>query len=122
MQAVFQLFAENAVRQSITFPLILIVGGAIWFLKATDILPATSTLISAALVIVGFVILFADGINKHSVVASPLLMYLGGAIYLRNEHFAAFSPLVAAGMMLAGCLMLLARSDMIPHRRGKQSE
>ncbi|MDO4696063.1 MAG: hypothetical protein Q4A49_00785 [Neisseria sp.] len=109
-------------RQSVTFPLILIVGGAIWFLKAADILPATSTLISAALVIVGFVILVADGINKHSVVAAPLLMYLGGAIYLRNEYFFAFSPLFALGMMLAGCLMLLARSSMIPQRSSNLPE
>lgn len=109
-------------RQSITFPLILIVGGAVWFLKATDILPATSTLIAAALFVVGIVILFADGINKHSIVAGPLLMYLGGAIYLRNEYFISFSPLLALGTMLAGGLMLLARSNMVPHRSGRPPE
>ncbi|MDO5059389.1 MAG: hypothetical protein Q4D82_05535 [Neisseria sp.] len=108
--------------QSLTLPLVLITAGAVWFLKATDILPATSTMIAAALVVVGFAVLLADGINKQSVVAGPLLMYLGAAVYLRSEYFFTISPLIALGMMLTGFLLLLARSNLVPNKRTTRTE
>ena len=67
-------------QSSLFFPLLLITVGAAWFLKSTDILPATSTLIAAAFATVGVLVLLMDGINKQSVVAGPLLVYVGVAI------------------------------------------
>ena len=40
-------------------------------------------------------------------------MYVGAAVYLIEHENAARSPLFAAGMVFAGCLMLIARSDAI---------
>ena len=104
---------------SLTLPLILIIAGAIWFLKTTDILPATAVLMAVGLGVAGAVVLLIDGINKQSVIAGPMLMYIGAAIYVRSEYLLGYSPLIALGMMLLGGLMLLSRSDLVPHKRSK---
>lgn len=104
---------------SLTLPLILIIAGAIWFLKTTHILPATTLLMAVGLAVAGVVVLLIDGINKQSVIAGPLLMYIGAAIYVRSEYLLGYSPLIALGMVLLGCLMLLSRSDWVPHKRSK---
>ena len=95
-------------------PLLLIIGGALWFAKSMDWFPPTSVMVALALVGAGVLSLLIEGINKQSVVLSPLLMYAGGAVYA-YYHFAwdDIRPILALGMVLAGCLMLLARSDAI---------
>ena len=109
-------------RPSLFLPLFLIIFGAIWFLRATDILPATSTMIAGALIILGFAVLMMDGINKQSIVSGPLLVYIGAAVYLHNQYWLGYSPLVALGMMVLGCLLLLSRSDMVPYKQHKQQD
>ena len=107
-------------RQSSLFlPLLLITVGAVWFLKSTDILPATSTMIAIGLAAFGLLVLLTDGINKQSVVAGPLLVYTGAAVYLRNAYWLDLSPLVAGGMVVLGCLLLLSRSNMVPYKTGR---
>ena len=106
-------------QSSLALPLFLIVAGAVWFLKTTGILPATATLVSIGLVIVGIVVLLMDGINKQSVVAGPLLVYIGAAVYLKSQYLLGYSPLVALGMMVLGCLLLLSRSSIIPYKHNK---
>lgn len=105
---------------SAALPLFLIIGGGLWLLKSLDWFPDTAMIVAFALVLTGFLTLFWDGINKQSVVTSPLLMYTGLAIYLRYAYFYATSPLIALGMMVAGILMLLSRSDWVPHKKQKQ--
>ena len=103
-------------QSSLVLPLFLIIAGALWFLKTTDILPATSVLISTALVLAGIVVLVMDGINKQSIVAGPLLIYIGAAVYLRSQYFTELSALIALGMIILGCLLLLSRSSMVPFK------
>ena len=107
-------------QSSLFFPLLLITVGAVWFLKTTDILPATSTLIAIGLAVVGIIVMVFDGINKQSIVQGPLLMYVGAAVYLIEHENAARSPLFAAGMIFAGCLMLIARSHAISPKYPKK--
>ena len=104
---------------SLALPLLLIIAGAIWFLKSTGILPATATLIAIGLTIGGIAVLVMDGINKQSIVSGPLLIYIGTAIYLRSNYLMETSPLVALGMMILGCLLLLSRSSVVPYKRDK---
>lgn len=106
---------------SLTLPLLLIIIGAIWFLKTTNILPATSTMAAIGLAVVGVVVMVADGINKQSIVAGPILIYLGAAIYAHSEYQLGYAPLLAMGMMVLGCLMLLARSDLVPHKKSRRT-
>ena len=103
---------------SLALPLLLIIAGAIWFLKSTGILPATATLIAIGLAIGGIAVLVMDGINKQSIVSGPLLIYIGAAIYLRSNYLMETSPLVA-GMMILGCLLLLSRSSVVPYKQDK---
>lgn len=104
---------------SLALPLLLIIAGAIWFLKSTGILPATATLIAIGLAIGGIAVLVMDGINKQSIVSGPLLIYIGAAIYLRSNYLMETSPLVALGMMILGCLLLLSRSSVVPYKQDK---
>ena len=107
-------------QASRSLPLFLILFGAIWFLKSTDILPATSTLIAIGLAVVGIIVMVFDGINKQSVVSGPMLIYAGAAVYLHTQYWVGFSPLVALGMMVLGCMLLLSRSSIVPYKQNKQ--
>ena len=109
-------------QPSLFLPLFLIIAGAVWFLKTTDILPATATLVSIDLAVAGIVVLVMDGINKQSVVAGPLLVYIGAAVYLKSQYLLGYSPLVALGMMVLGCLLLLSRSSLVPYKMPKLPE
>ena len=109
-------------QPSLFLPLFLIIAGAVWFLKTTGILPATATLVSIALAVAGIVVLVMDGINKQSVVAGPLLVYIGAAVYLKSLYLLGYSPLMALGMMVLGCLLLLSRSSLVPYKMPKLPE
>ena len=109
-------------QPSLFLPLFLIIAGAVWFLNTTDILPATATVVSIALAVAGIVVLVMDGINKQSVVAGPLLVYIGAAVYLKSQYLLGYSPLVALGMMVLGCLLLLSRSSLVPYKMPKLPE
>ena len=104
-------------KPSLGFPLFLIIVGALWLLKSVDLFPSTANIIAFALATTGVLVFVFDGVNKQSIVSAPLLMYIGGALYAVNEEGWATSPLIALGMIVSGCLMLLARSDAVPAKR-----
>lgn len=107
-------------QASLALPLFLIIAGAVWFLKTTGILPATATLIAVGLAVAGAAVLVMDGINKQSIVSGPLLVYIGAAVYLKSQYLMGTSPLAALGMVVLGCLLLLSRSNLVPHKQVKQ--
>lgn len=107
-------------QPSLFFPLFLIVVGAIWLLRSMGWFPATSVIIAAVLVITGILTLLLDGINKQSVVSAPLLMYIGSVLYAVSEEGYMLKPLIAFGMIFAGCLMLLARSQAVPPKASRK--
>lgn len=103
-------------KPSLPLPLALIIIGGLLFLNIHDILPLSSIVISAGLVIAGLLVLILDGINKQSVVSAPFLMYCGVAVYLHYvKHFRLYE-LIAVGMMVVGLFMLIARSKLISNR------
>ncbi|MDF0604899.1 hypothetical protein HZU77_004415 [Neisseriaceae bacterium TC5R-5] len=106
-------------NRSAALPIILICLGSVWFLKSTSLLPDTSTLLTLLLTAAGIVLLIIDGFNKSTLITSPLLVYAGGAIYLYDHYGLYASHLVSLGMVLAGLLMLIARSPQIPERSRK---
>lgn len=106
-------------QPSLFLPLFLIIVGALWFLKNMQWFPETGTIIACALVAAGVLVLVLDGINKQSVVSGPLMMYIGAAIYAAQEYLFATGTLFAVGMMVLGCLMLISRSNAVPHKRGR---
>lgn len=115
------LLKGRCVKQpSLFFPIILIVIGALWFLRSTGILPTTAALVAVVLMGAGILILLVDGFNKQSLFHAPMLLYAGGATYLASIYHLAIAPLVAVGMMLAGCLLLIVRSHHIPPKYSKK--
>ena len=55
-------------------------------------------------------------------VAGPLLVYIGAAVYLKSQYLLGYSPLMALGMMVLGCLLLLSRSSLVPYKMPKLPE
>lgn len=104
-------------RRGATYPLLLIILGSLWFLRSTALLPDTATLLALLLAGAGLALLLIDGFNKSTLVASPLLLYAGAGVWLYHHLAFALSPLLALGMVLAGVLMLVARSERIPDKR-----
>lgn len=98
-------------------PLVLITLGLLWFLKSSNLLPDTTTLLAILLAISGVVLLLLDGITKSSIVSSPMLVYAGACVYLLDEDVLRLSHGLSLGMVLLGILMLIARSDRIPLQR-----
>ena len=107
-------------QPSLFFPLLLIIVGGLWFLNSMDWFPATASIVAALFFIAGCLILLLDGINKQSVVSGPMLIYAGAAVYLHTQYWVGFSPLVALGMMVLGCMLLLSRSSIVPYKQNKQ--
>lgn len=104
--------------KSATFPVLLIVFGIVWLLKSTELLPTTSTLLALLLAGAGVLLLALDGINKSTVVAAPLLMLAGLWVWAWPRFYFSFGLAGSLSLIVAGVLMLVARSPAIPERRG----
>ena len=101
---------------SLFVPLALIVFGSLWFLKSTELLPDTASIIAIVLAAMGVLVMLSDGLNKQSVVAGPFLIYIGAAIYLYTQYILQLSHVFSVGMVWLGLLLLLSRSSLIPDK------
>ncbi|KZE32744.1 hypothetical protein EV683_10882 [Crenobacter luteus] len=102
--------------KNLSWPIVLITLGSLWFLKSTALLPDTATVLALLLAGAGVGLFVLDGLNKGSIVSAPLLIYAGAAVYLNDRYGLRFSHVFSLGMVLAGVLMLLAQSSRIPSR------
>lgn len=100
-------------KPGITFPLLLIVFGALWFLKASALLPDGSTIVALLLIATGLIIFVVEGINRANIVLSPMLFYSGGAVYVYDHFVLKLSYLLSLGMVLLGLLLIIARSERL---------
>ncbi|WP_434777104.1 hypothetical protein [Neisseria sp. Ec49-e6-T10] len=107
-------------KPSAFFPLVLIAIGGLWLLNILDLLPATSTLFAAIFMVIGVLIFIMDGFNKSSIVAGPFLMYCGVGIYLNHQESIRLSVILAAGMVVLGLCLLLARASFIPYKNERR--
>lgn len=103
--------------KSSLLPVSLITVGTLWLLKSADWFPDGADIAAFALAAVGVLLLLIDGFNKHTALASPLLLYAGAGVYANHHYAVPASPIIALGMIVAGCLMLLVRSDWIPAKK-----
>lgn len=106
----------SPIKPSAAVPAALICLGSLWFLKSTALLPDTSTLLALLLAGVGVLLLVLEGVSKSTLTTSPLLIYAGAAVYGLDHLGLGLSHVLSLGMVLAGLLMLIARSDRIPER------
>jgi len=108
--------ARPGMRSSV-FPVTLIAAGVIWLLYNFDWIPTFDWVATLILVGAGIALLAFEGIHKKSIVGGPLLIATGIA-WLLHFHFGFRWRLLAPALcIVAGVLMLIARSDAIPETR-----
>ena len=106
----------NGVRNSV-LPVTLIAAGVIGLLYNRDWLRSCDWVATRSLVGGGIALLALEGCHKKSVVGGPLLIAVGIA-WLLHFHFGFRWRLLAPALcIVAGILMLIARSDAIPEVR-----
>ncbi len=97
-----------------TFPLVLIVFGAAWLALEVGWFGEWHSLIAVALMVLGVAIPVAEGLNRQSIVAGPMLVYCGAA-WLAYLHGVLSERVVwPLGVVVWGALLLISRSPMVP--------
>jgi len=100
-----------------SLPITLIVVGAIGVVWYFGWFPNVQSVTALALAAAGALVLATDRITKSSVVLGPMLIAVGGAIWLHDTYRLHWWLLVSILLILLGVLMLVARSPRIPERR-----
>jgi hypothetical protein len=100
-----------------SLPITLIVVGAIGVVWYFGWFPNVQSVTALALAGAGVLILVTDRITKSSVVLGPMLIAVGGAIWLHDTYRMRWWPLVSILLIVLGVLMLIARSPRIPEHR-----
>lgn len=106
-------------QKSAFIPILLIAAGAGWLLKMQGMAPSLRGIMAALLALCAIVYLLSGGVNKESVVLAPMLLYVSACLGLPLFQVFSLSFEIAAGMVLLGVLMLLARLDAVPAMGGK---
>jgi hypothetical protein len=103
-------------RNSTTLPVILIVFGGAWLAHEAGWFYEWHALFAIALIVIGIAIPLTEGLNRHSVVAGPMLAYCGAAWLAMRYDRVSENVVWPLGVMLLGVLLLIARSSMLPPR------
>jgi chromate transport protein ChrA len=98
-------------------PITLIVVGAIGVVWHFGWFPNVESVTALALAAAGVLILATDRITKSSIVLGPMLIAVGGAIWLHDAYRLRWWLLVSLLLIVLGVLMLIARDPRIPERR-----
>ena len=106
-------------QKSAFIPILLIAAGAGWPPKSQGMAPSLRGIMAAFLALCAIIYLLSGGFNKESVVLAPMLLYVAACLGLPLFQAFSLSFEIAAGMVLLGVLMLLARLDAVPAMGGK---
>ena len=98
-------------------PITLIVVGAIGVVWHFGWFPNVESITALALAAAGVLILATDRITKSSIVLGPMLIAVGGAIWLHDTYRLRWWLLMSVLLIILGVLMLIARDPRIPERR-----
>ncbi len=103
-----------------TFPLLVIGFGAAWLAHESGWFGEWHKLLPIALIVIGIAIPLTEGINRHSIVAGPMLVYCG-AIWLAYLHDQVAQRLVLPlGVVVWGVLLLVSRTWLPDSRRRRR--
>src|SRR5258706_13413985 len=104
---------QSAMRATV-FLIPLVAAGVLWLLFNLDWIPSFDWLLTLILVGSGIALLMLEGINKKSIVGGPLLIALG-LTWLLHFYIGVRWRYLGPGLcIVAGTLMLIARSSAIP--------
>lgn len=109
-------------HRNATFPVLLITAGLLWFLHSTALLPNAHSLVAIGLAVAGGAMLLLDGLNKSTLVATPMLGFAALAVYGLDRFGLPFSVWASCGMVLLGLLLLAARSSAVPERSRRRPD
>jgi chromate transport protein ChrA len=109
-------------RNNAALPITLIVVGVIGVVWHFGWFPNVESITALALAAAGVLILATDRITKSSVVLGPMLIAVGGAIWLHDTYRLRWWLLMSMLLIIVGILMLVARNPRIPERRLAPSE
>ena len=104
-------------RNNAALPITLIVVGVIGVVWHFGWFPNVESVTALALAAAGVLILATDRITKSSIVLGPMLIAVGGAIWLHDNYRMRWWLLISLLLILLGVLMLIARDPRIPERR-----
>jgi len=103
-------------------PVTLIVVGAIGLVWYFGWFPDIDSVTAIGLIAAGVLVLAMDGITKSSVVLGPTLITMGVMWWLHDQYRYRWSLLIPILLIVIGGLMLFARSNAVPERRGKPDQ
>ena len=98
-------------------PITLIVVGTIGVVWYFGWFPNVESITALALAAAGVLILATDRITKSSIVLGPMLIAVGGAIWLHDTYRLRWWLLMSVLLIIVGVLMLIARDPRIPEKR-----
>jgi hypothetical protein len=104
-------------RNNAALPITLIVVGAIGVVWHFGWFPNVESITALALAAAGVLILATDRITKSSIVLGPMLIAVGGAIWLHDTYRLRWWLLISVLLIIVGILMLVARDPRIPEKR-----
>jgi len=109
-------------RNNAALPITLIVVGVIGVVWHFGWFPNVESITALALAAAGVLILATDRITKSSIVLGPMLIAVGGAIWLHDNYRLRWWLLISVLLIIVGILMLLARDPRIPEKRPAPAE
>ena len=109
-------------RNNAALPITLIVVGVIGVVWHFGWFPNVESITALALAAAGVLILATDRITKSSIVLGPMLIAVGGAIWLHDTYRLRWWLLISVLLIIVGILMLVARDPRIPEKRPAPAE
>ena len=101
-------------RNNAALPITLIVVGVIGVVWYLGWFPNVESITALALAAAGVLILATDRITKSSIVLGPMLIAVGGAIWLHDTYRLRWWLLISVLLIIVGILMLIARVVLRP--------
>lgn len=101
-------------KKTLVLPLLLIAVGAGWLLSALEITPGVDWIWRLSLAAVGLLAFVAGGFDKVTVVIGPFFILASGFSLLRQSGRLPVGIEVPILVIVAGVLLLVARSPAIP--------
>jgi hypothetical protein len=98
-------------------PITLIVVGVIGVVWYFGWFPNVESITALALAAAGVLILATDRVTKSSIVLGPMLIAVGGAIWLHDTYRLRWWLMMSVLLIIVGVLMLIARDPRIPEKR-----
>lgn len=105
---------EKNGKLSLIVPILMITAGSGWLLTIHKFIPGVDWIWTLGLGVVGILILAMGGIDKVNIVSGPLLVICSGLSVLRQTGGISVETEIPILVIIAGVLVLIARSLPIP--------